>query len=289
MVRLGLSGLAAAVALVVIAPTPAHAVDDTYREIDERRFSPAPLVPTRVPPSLRPIQRSMGNARVSTPRGYTIRLRREYFSGDAVIAFSRNAYRSMRAYLREQRRAGFRRGRIRIRGRRGYLMTRRVGNDVRELAWIEGGALYTMGTGSTRRVTLSQLRWTAAGVEPLVGAYFTEDAGTGESPEAQAVLTRRTVSGRFGWRSQCAPEGASQTYVVEGSAEVTLLRRRADAFSFDIASNLGEDDETRWEGTVDGRTSPAGIAVTVRATGAYGGDPCATGAQSYDLTRVPGR
>jgi hypothetical protein len=287
MIRLGLSGLAA-VTLVLIAPAAAHAVLDQYREIDEARFSPAPLVPTRVPPSLRPIERSMGNQRVRSGRRYSFRLVKEYASGDAVLVFDRGAYRSMRAFLREHRRLGFKRKSTRIRGRRGFLMTRRLGPTSRVLAWREGGALYTIGSGTPRRVSLSQLRSTAAGLQHLRGYYFGQAGTSGES-FADVALTDRTVTARVFWDAQCTRPGATEPSVRVGGAEVTLLRRRGNGFSFDIAGNRREGEEFPWTGTIQGGLAGPGVGLTVRASGTSEGDTCTTGSQSYSLSRVPRR
>jgi len=289
MIRIGLFGLTVALGVVLVVPMPAHAVLEQYREIDEGRLSPAPLVPTRVPPSLRPIERSMGSQRVRSGRRYSFRFAKESASGDAVLVFDRNAHRSMRAFLREYgRRLGFKRKGTRIRGRRGYLMTRPLGPPTRVLAWREGGALYTIGSGTPRRVSLSQLRSTAAGLQRLRGYYSGEAPGSFGESASEVALTDRTVSARVDWSAQCTRPGATEPTARGGGAEATLLRRSGNAFSFDIAGNRRDGEEFPWTGTIGGSVSRTGVGLTIRANGTSEGDTC-TSNQAYALTRVAPR
>ena len=66
---------------------------------------------------------------------------------------------------------------------------------------------------------------------------------------------------------------------------MTLLPRDGDQFAFDIAEHLSDSEEVPWTGTVTGTISPAGITLDVRATGAFEGDVCDTGALTLTLDR----
>jgi len=57
------------------APAPAAAaVLDGYEELASRYLTPAPIVPTTVPPSLAPIDETLGLGSTRGGRGYALRL-----------------------------------------------------------------------------------------------------------------------------------------------------------------------------------------------------------------------
>jgi hypothetical protein len=276
---------AALTALAVLsAPAAAEAgFLDTYQRLAERRLSPAPLVPTAIPRAFRPIERSPENGTTIGGRGYAVRLVHQGSAGpDAVIEVSGGEFRSVRALLRERRRQGY--GslrRTRVRGRRGYLLTRRLGYLTRELAWVERGVVYTLGSGTPRKISLRNLRSTAAGLDRLERDYFGSAADPENSSGAVAVTTARTVTATVDFEAQCALPGSTAVGVRAGTAEVTLLRRQGDSFSFDIADHRRGSEP--WTGTVTGSISPDAITLDVRATGTIEGEVCDTGPLSLTL------
>src|SRR4051794_15589727 len=81
------------------APTAASAggVLDTFRRLAERGLSPAPLVPTTAPPSLRPVDRTLEGVPSSRRSGYGVRLA----GRNAIIAISGGDYANMKAARRD--------------------------------------------------------------------------------------------------------------------------------------------------------------------------------------------
>jgi hypothetical protein len=250
---------------------------DTYQRLAERRLDPAPLVPTAIPRAFRPIERSPEPGTTIGGRGYAVRLVHVGGPGpDAVIEVSGGEFRTMRALLRERRREGYgARRRTRIRGRRGYLLTRRLGPLTRELAWVERGVVYSLGSGTPRTISLRKLRSTAAGLERLERDYVGGAADPDNSSGAVAVTTTGTVTVNVEFEARCAAPGSTEFGLRVGSAEVTLLRRQGDAFSFDIATHRRGSEP--WTGTVTGTISRAAITLDVRATATIEGELCDTG------------
>jgi hypothetical protein len=256
---------------------------DAYQRLAERRLSPAPLVPTAIPRAFRPIERSPELGTTIGGRGYAVRLVHQGSAGpDAVIEVSGGEFRNLRALLRERRRQGYEVARrTRVRGRRGYLLTRRLGPLTRELAWRERGVMYTLGSGTPRKVSLRNLRATAAGLDRLERDYIGGAADPDNSSDAVAVTTTRTVTAIVSFEATCAAPGSTAVSLRVGTAEVTLLSRQGDAFSFDIASH--RRGSAPWTGTVTGTISPAAITLDVRATATIEGEVCDTGALSLTL------
>ena len=250
-----------------------------YGDLAERRLSPAPLVPTTVPPSLAPIDRTITPGSSRRRSGYALRLGGD--GSDAIIVLERGAYKTISAALRENtRRLGFKAQRTRVRGRPGYLLTRRLGPTQRTLLWVEDGRVYTLATGTPRKVSLKQLRATATGLDHL-GRWYIGAADPATSTEGNAVTTERTVSVQATWEAQCvAPDGSPQGVRV-GSAKVTLLPHKANAFAFDIAPNQVDTDA--WSGNVSGTIAPAAITLNIRATGSFDGLLCDSGPLSFAI------
>jgi len=264
----------ALVALCVPAGSSADVLS-VYQDLAERRLSPAPLVPTVVPPSLAPLDRTIATSPSRRRSGYGLRMARE--GPAAVIVFERGAFKTVGAALRDGRRLGFKPRRTRVRGRRGHLLTRHLGPTQRTLLWVEDRRVYTLAAGTPRRVSLKQLRATAAGLQHLgrdyIGTHADPDNGSG----GVAVTTERTVTAYVDFEAQCVAPDGSPAGIRAGSARVATLPYRANAFSFDIGTD-------GWTGTVSGTVSSAAIALTVRASGTFGGMTCDTGALSLALT-----
>jgi hypothetical protein len=274
-VSLGLAALS--------VPATADAdVLDAYQRLANRGMTPAPLVPTAVPPALAPIDRTVGfgGARGG---GYSLRLAHE--GRNAVLVVAGGELRSMRALRRDRRRLGYAdQRRTRVRGRRGYLLTRRLGPVARELAWVERGVVYTVGSGTPRKVSLRQLRSTARKLERLEPGWIGGSSDPENFSEASAVSTERTVTADVSFQATCAPPGSPDAAIARvGQAEVTLLPRDGDRFTFDIAEHRAGSQP--WAGTVTGTISPAGITLEVHATGTIDGDACDSGPLTLVLDR----
>jgi hypothetical protein len=281
----GVWRLGALAALVMLSVPPAAHADvlGTYQRLAARELSPAPLVPSSIPRVFAPIERSAQTGTTIGGRGYAVRLVHMGPAGpDAVIEVSGGEFRTIRALLRERRRQGYTsQRRTRIRGHRGYLLKRPRGIKSRDLAWLEGGVVYSVGSGTLRKVSLRALRSTAARLDRLEREYIGGAADPENSSGASAVTTRRTVTMTLEFEARCAAPGSTATTVRVGSAEVTLLRRQGDAFSFDVATH--RTSEEPWSGTVTGTISPAAITVDVRASATIEGEVCDTGALTLTL------
>jgi hypothetical protein len=276
--------LAIAALMLLGVPAAANAqLLDTYQRLAERRLTPAPLVPTVIPKAFRPIERSPEPGTTIGGRGYAVRLVHQGPLGpDAVIEVTGGEFRTMRALLRERRRQGYRSvRRTRVRGKRGYLLTRRLGPVSRDLAWVERGVVYSLGSGTPRKVSLRSLRSTAAGLDRLERDYFGGAADPDDSSDATAVTTQETVTAIVNFEAKCAAPGSTAVGARVGTAEVTLLRRQGDAFSFDIAAH--RKDSEPWTGTISGTISPDAIVIDVRGTGTIEGEQCDTGPLTLTL------
>jgi hypothetical protein len=256
---------------------------DTYQRLAERRLTPAPLVPTRIARAFRPIERSPENGTTIGGRGYAVRLVHVGPAGpDAVIEVSGGEFRTMRALVREARRQGYNKPRrTRVRGKRGYLLTRRLGPLTRQLAWVEGGVVYSLGSGTPRKISLRTLRSTAAGLDRLERDYIGGAADPDNTSDASAVTTRKTVTATVSFEAKCTVPGSTEPGVRVGTAKVTLLPRQGDAFSIDIATH--RDGPEPWTGTITGTISPDAITLDVRASGTIEGEACDTGALTLTL------
>jgi hypothetical protein len=280
------SALCIAVAIVALAAPAAASADvmRIYQELSARRLSPAPLVPTTAPRSLSPLDRTadvLGSRRRS---GYGIRLAST--GPDAVIALQGGSFSTLKAALREETRMhGFKAKRTRVRGRSGYLLTRRSGPTERELLWSEGGRVYQLGSATPKTVSLKALRATAAGLDRLERDYV----GTGGDPDlgdgAVAVTTEHTITIDVSWSAHCVLPGGLPAADHGGGAHATLLRRQGAAFSLDLAT-FGTGSLV-WAGSVSGTIGPDAIVLSMQASGTFDGATCDTGPIAYALDQRP--
>ena len=239
-----------------------------YQSLAERELRPAPLVLTTAPPSLRPLDQTIQGSASRRRGGYGLRVVRAEDAGrDAVIALEGGSFKGLRGALRDSRRLGFHASRTRVRGRRGFLLSR---PQQRSLLWVEGGVVYTLGTGTPRTVSVKDLRATAAGLDRLGGAF----AGSGGDPDlgtgAVIVTTATTVTAFVEWGARCVAADGTQGSDRAGSARITLLRRDGAAFRSDIAAR-------GWTGAVEGTVHADSVDVTVRAVTTVDGATCDTG------------
>jgi hypothetical protein len=276
-----LLGAVTCVALGALAAPAAASADalDVYSGLAERGLSPAPLVPTTVPPSLRPLDRTLTSSPGRRRGSYALRLAAD--GPDAIIVLERGTFGSMRSALRDARRLGFKARRTQVRGRSGYLLTR---PRQWSLVWVEDRLVHALSTGTRRTVSLRQLRATATGLERLGAGYI----GAPEDPESfsegHAVTTERTVTARIAWEARCVGPDGSDLGTRVGNVRVTLLERRGDAFSFDVAGHrVGDGD---WTGTVSGTVSPGAITLAIGARASFEGMACETGPLTFRLNEL---
>jgi hypothetical protein len=280
MRRTLLPGCVTAMSIALSLPATAGAdVLDAYQRVAARGLTPAPLVPTAVPPALAPIDRTITMGTTRGGRGYSLRIVHYDRNGpDAIIVVTGGEFRSMRAFLRDHRqRLGFRARRTRIRGHRGYLLTRRLGPLQRTLAWVERGVVYSIGSGTPRKVSLAHLRSTARGLDRLGRDWIGGSGNPDSSSYGFAVTTARTITVSVAFEANCGSAGSIRA----GQAKVTLMRRQGNSFAFDIADHrVGSDP---WAGTVTGTISPSAVTLDVRATGTIDGEACDSGPLSLTL------
>ncbi len=276
----------ACMAVVALGAPAAGSADvlGVYRELSARGLSPAPLVPTAVPPALAPLDRTLTGSPSRRRSGYALRLVHYGRNGpDAIIVLERGAFKTMRAALRDGRRLGFKARRTRVRGHPGYLLTRHLGPTQWSLVWVEDGLIHTLGTGTPRKVSLKQLRATADGLEHLGRDYMGTPADPDNSSEGHAVTTEHAVAAYVTWEAQCVGPDGSPAGIRAGSARAGVIPLQGNAFAFDIAQHrIGSDP---WSGSVSGTISPAAIVLTIRASGSFDGLTCDSGALSFTLAR----
>jgi hypothetical protein len=162
--------LALTVAALALTVSLAHADGNAaLKQLASRHLNPAPLVPTTAPPSLEPIDSTLHlTSHSRAPGAYSLRLIHNGASGpDAIIAMGRGDFATLHAAVLDAKRASLKVRHARIRGRHGYLMTERGGDDGWLLAWKEDGQIYEMGTGTPDAVSLAQLEATAGGLKHL--------------------------------------------------------------------------------------------------------------------------
>jgi hypothetical protein len=270
----------AVLAVLLAVPATAEADGlDALQRLAGRNLEPRPLVPTSGPPILRPLMRTVGISAALRKQGYGIRMVHYAATGpDAIIALNRGDYRSMGAARTDfTKRQGFKAKRTRVRGKPGFVLTRRLGPTVRYLLWAESGQVYTMGSGTPKKISLADLRGVAAGLDVLERDYLGSvyDQDTGNSFDAVLVSTRRTVSGFIEFSGTCTMPNGFAGAAHAGQAGFYALPRQGNSFSVPFAADIVTP--AGWSGTITGAVSPGAITVTGRATGSFDGAACDTG------------
>jgi hypothetical protein len=268
---------AGAIIFALAAPVAAGAsVLDVFEKLAGRGLSPAPLVPTTAPPLLRQFDSTLDRSPARGRKGYALRLA-HYTSGgpDAIIAIDGGEYRNVRAALHDYR--GDRRRSIRIRGRRGFLLTQR-GAAERHLFWSEGGRVYHVATGTPRKVSVRQLRATAAGLEPLGAYYIGGSSDPDKSSYGRVATTASTLTLYAEFNANCG----STPYA--GQVAVTLVPLHGNTFSFDVArTRLGS---APWTGSVSGTVAADAVTMRYEVSATIDGQSCSG---SETLTLPAGR
>ena len=252
-----------------------------YQALAKRRLSPAPLVPTAVPRSVAPLDRTIAPSPSRRRKGYGLRMTNG--AQNAVVVLEGGSFKNVKAALRDGKRLGFKARRTRVRGRRGYLFTRHLGPTQWLLVWVEDGRVYTLGTGTPRKVSLKQLRATAADLEHLGRYYIGAPDDPDNSSEGEALTTEHAVTARVAWEAQCVAADGSPAGLRVGNARVTMLRHQGNDFTFDIAQHRAGTGA--WNGSVSGTVSPTAISLTIRATASIEGMTCDSGQLSFALDR----
>jgi hypothetical protein len=293
---LGCAGSTAAIALIAFSAS-AHAQSTSvlgpYSVLAERGLTPPPLVFTDGPPRLRPLARTLQLLPERKEGVYALSFAHTTRSGppNGRVLLVRGTFRSRKRALTAYRRSGYRRRPTRVRGKAGNLMTRKQGRQVvRSLVWTEDGKVYELGSaGSAKLISLAQLRATADALEPLVGYYRGElqnERGT-EIASGEALLTSSTVTARVDFTANCTDPGSTDGFPNEGRAEVSLLHRDGDGFTFDVGDTVIPDPNSTWDGTISGTIEGGTTTLDIRATGTTEGASCDSGAEVLTLKRTP--
>ena len=288
MRRLPVRAAVTLLAFCLLAP-PAHADGlDTLQRLAKRHLRPAPLVPTAAPRPLSDLGVSLTTSPSRSKRGYGVRLVHYTSSGpDAIIVVERGAFASIPRAVRAYRRDGYRLRRIRVRGRRAFLLTRKLdGRRSSIIFWREDKSVYSIGTGTPRKVSLRGLRATARGLDHLganyLGSYFAEGSNN-TSFDATLVTTQRFVSGIVEWGTDnCTFHGAPSA-AHGGSATFIMLPLRSGAFSLPLNGPLVSP--AGWNGTIAGMASPAAINLAIQGSGTFDEEACDTGRMSVSAER----
>jgi hypothetical protein len=268
----------------LLAPA-AHADGfETLQDLAKRHLRPAPLVPTTAPRPLSELGATLSSGPGIGKGGYGLRLVHYTSSGpDAVIALARGQYASMQAALRDYRRDGYTRRSTHIRGRRAYLLTRKARETA--ILWSEDGRVYTIATGTQRKVSVSGLRATATGLDHLganyIGDYFAPGTNN-TSFDGVLVTTERHVSGVVEWGTDNCTFNGFPAAAHGGSATFVMLPLEGGDFTIPLTDPVVSPPG--WNGTLSGAVSATAINLTLQGSGTFDGGPCDTGPMSVSAT-----
>lgn len=280
--------LLAVLAFCLLAPA-AHADGlDTLQRLAKRHLSPAPLVPTAAPRPLSNLEVALTTSPARGKRGYGLRLAHYTDSGpDAIIVLERGSFSSVRAAVRDYRRGGYRVKRTRLRGRRAFLLTRKLdGGRSSVIVWREDKSVYSIGTGTPRKVSLRGLRATAKGLDRLganyIGSYWAQ--GTNNTQlGAVLVTTQHFVTGIVDWGTDNCTFNGFPAAAHGGSARFIMLPLRSGAFSMPLNGPLASP--AGWSGALSGTASSPAVNVTIQGSGTFDGTACDTGLMSVSAER----
>jgi hypothetical protein len=270
-------------AFLLAAPAAARADGlETLQDLAKRHLRPAPLVPTSAPRPLSELSAALDTAPGRGKRGYGLRLvHYGSYGPDAIIALERGAYRSTRSALRDHRRNGYRVRRTRLRGRRAFLLTRKLGG-VRSsaLLWREDGSVYLLDSGTPKKVSVRGMRATAAGLDHLganYGGSFFAEGSNNTSLGATLVTTRHFISGVIEWGTDNCTSNGFPAAARGGSASFLMLPLRRGAFSMPLAEG--------WNGSLSGTVSAPAVSVALQGSGSFDGVACDTGPMTVTADR----
>jgi hypothetical protein len=271
----------ALLAFCLLAPAARADGFNTLQDLAARHLRPAPLVPTTAPSLFSDLGKSLTPGPGIGKGGYSLRLLHYAPGGppDAVIALGRGEYASIQAALRDFRRNGYTKRTTRVRGRRAALLTRRARESV--IVWSEDGRVYTIATGTQRKVPVSALRATAAGLDHLGANYIGDSFAPGTNNTSFGgvlVTTERHVSGVVEWGTDNCTFNGFPAAAYGGSATFVMLPLRSGAFSLPLNGPLVRPPG--WNGTISGTVSTAAINLSLQGSGTFDGEICDTGPMS---------
>jgi len=273
----------ALVAFCLLAPGARADGFEALQDLAKRHLKPAPLVPTTAPSPLSDLGATLTTAPAIRKGGYGLRLVHYTSSGpDAIIALARGDYASMGAALRSFRRGGYKKRSTRIRGKHAYLLTR-----TREslIAWNEDGRVFTIATGTPRKVSVSALRATAAGLDHVrsnyIGDYF-QPGSNNTSLGGVLVATDRYVSGIVEWGTDNCVFNGFPGAAHGGSATFVMLPLEGRDFS--IPLNDPAVTPPGWNGTLSGAVSAEAIDLSLQGSGTFDDTSCDTGPMAVSAT-----
>jgi hypothetical protein len=267
-------------AILALTAPAAHATGlEVLQDLAKRHLSPPPLVPTKAPGLLSDLDATLQNI-PARKGGYGVRLAHyTQYGPDAIIALSRGDYKNMRAARRNFR--GYKVRPTHVRGHRGFLASHRV---ERWLVWKEGGQIYQMVTGTPKKVSLSDLRATAASLEPLGrnynGSIYTPD---NVSFGATLVTTQHTITGDIEWGANCTFNGfPSAGY----AGQANFVARRLNGSAFTIPLTDPSVTPKGWSGSISGSVATSAITVNIQASGSFDGSSWAMGPRSLTASQL---
>jgi len=266
--------------LCLLAPTARADGFDTLQGLAKRHLRPAPLVFTTAPAPLSDLGATLALVPGIGKGGYGLRLVHYTPAGpDGVIALGRGEFASVQAALRDFRRDGYTRRSMRVRGRRASLLTRRARETV--ILWSEDGRVYTLATGTPRKVPVAGLRAAATGLEHLganyLGDYFAPGTNN-TSLDGVLVATERHVSGVVEWGTDNCTFNGFPAAAHGGSATFIMLPLRSGAFSLPLDDPVVQPPG--WNGGISGTVSAAAINLSLQGSGTFDEVACDTGPMS---------
>jgi hypothetical protein len=287
MPRLAVRAAVALLAFCLLAPAAHADALATLQDLAKRHLRPAPLVPTAAPRPLSDLGVTLDMSSGQGRRGYALRLAHYTPGGpDAIIALERGAYSSVRAAVRDYRRGRYRVRRTRLRGRRAFVLTGKVGVRESIIFWREDKSVYSIATGTPEKVSVRGLRATAKGLDHLganyLGTYFAEGSNN-TSFDATLVTTQRFVSGIVEWGTDNCTFNGAPSAAHGGTATFTMLPLRSGAFSIPLNGPLVSP--AGWNGTISGTASPPAINLAIQGNGTFDDEACDTGPMSVSAER----
>ncbi len=288
MRRLPVRAVFAVLVFCLLAPV-AHADGfDALQRLAQRHLRPAPLVPTAAPRPLSNLGVSLTTSPVPGKRGYGLRLVHYTSTGpDAIIVVERGTFGSVPKAVRAYRRDGYRLRRTRVRGRRAFLLTRKLdGRRTSVIFWREDKSVYSIGTGTPKKVSLRGLQATAKGLDHLgsnyLGSYWAPGTNN-TSFDATLVTTQHFVSGIVEWGTDNCTFNGFPSAAHGGSATLIMLPLRSGAFSIPLNGPLASP--AGWNGSISGRASEPAVDLAIQGSGTFDDVACDTGPMSVSARR----
>jgi hypothetical protein len=199
----------------------------------------------------------------------------------------RGTFASVPKAVRAYRRDGYRPRKIRVRGRRAVLLTRNLdGGRTSVIFWREDRRVYSIGTGTPKKVSLQGLRATAKRLDHLganyLGSYWAPGTNN-TSFDATLVTTQHFVTGIVEWGTDNCTFHGNPSAAHGGSATFVMLPLRSGAFSIPLNGPLVSP--AGWSGSISGRASTPSVDLTIQGSGTFDEEACDTGPMSVSAER----